>query len=126
MIQTVRLDNRAVLGLLLVVSLTGTLASGQGVDLRLVDAEYWQQLSRTEKVSYVNGAIGASYALALIYMGDNPGLGGPDIFEYAPLDVTNWRLVDLIDHVYRYQEFRGVPVAAIIMNFRYWTSYLRG
>ena len=99
--------------------------SGQGVDLRLVAAEYWQQLSRTEKVSYVNGAIGASYALALIYMGDNPGLGGPDIFEYAPLDVTNWRLVDLIDHVYRYQEFRGVPVAAIIMNFRYWIAYLR-
>ena len=125
MIQTLRLDSRVVLGLLLVVSLTGTTVSGQGVDLRLVDAEYWQQLSRTEKVSYVNGAIGASYALALIYMGDNPGLGGPDIFEYAPLDVTNWRLVDLIDNVYQYWEFKDVPVAAIIMNFRYWVAYLR-
>lgn len=123
--ETLRLDRKMVLGLFLVVSLLGTAGSTQGVDLHMVDYTYWAELNFVEKVTYVNGAIGASYALSLIYMEDNPGLGGPDLFQYAPLDVTNWRLVELINQVYTYQEFRKVPVAAIIMNFRYWISYLR-
>ena len=117
------LDKRLVLGLFLLVSLVGT--SGQSLDLRHVEYSYWNELTYSERVSYVNGAIGGTYALALIYMSDNPGLGGPDIFQYAPLDVTNWRLVTLINTVYQHVEFREVPVAAIILNYTYWISYLR-
>lgn len=124
MIETFRLDSRARLGLFLAVLLGGTIVHGQEVDLRNVNRDYWSVLGFQEKVAYVNGAIGAAYALALVYMGENAGLGGPSLFEYAPVYVTNWRLVALIDKVYEQLEFGDIPVAAIIINYRDWVVYL--
>lgn len=107
---------------LLLVSVIGT--GAQGTDINRVDYEFWSALSWGEKMAYVDGVIGGTYALALIYMGENPGLGGPDLFGYAVLYVQNTELVELVDAVYREKRFRVAPVAAILINYKKWKEYL--
>jgi len=76
-------------------------------------------------MSYVNGVIGGTYALAFIYMADNEGLGGPSLFDYAPMQVYNTILWDLVNRVYAIREFREVPIPAILLNYKQWMKYLR-
>lgn len=107
---------------LLLVSVTGTVADGGNVTQ--FDGAYWATLDYGEKVAYVDGFIAGSYALALVYMEDNPGLGGPDMFGYATLGILDTVLVDLLDRVYRMPKFKAAPIAAILINAQLYLDYL--
>lgn len=116
-------DRRVVVGLCLLVSLSGTLEAQGGPGSYAWD--HWRQLSYGEQMSFVSGVIAGSYGLALVYMADNEGLGGPSLFDYAPIEVWNTDLWTLIERVYQEPRFRDAPIVAIILNWRQWAEYLR-
>lgn len=91
----------------------------------MLDGDWWVGLTYGEKLCYAGGVIGGTYAFAVKYMGDHPGLGGTSLFEYAILYVNTERLVAIADAVYADMKLRIVPVAAVIFNWRYWEEYLR-
>lgn len=110
--------------MLLTVSLFGTILVGQERGLLDNDARWWSGLTYGEKITYVNGYVSGSYALAVVYMEANPGLGGPSLFPLVALNILNTDLVWLVDTVYQIPEYRVVPVAAILIQFRYWFTKL--
>lgn len=111
------------MGLFLLVSLVGTSVGAQGIELTKVGYEWWSQLSYGEQMTYIGGVIGGTYGLAVTYMAENPGLGGPSLFDYAPLGVLNTKLWEVVQMVYREPKLRAVPVAAVVLNYRYWLRY---